>query len=313
MASSETYLSIGSTLRKTLVARVVSSALPSSALASEAARIEAACLGTTGVEQGVAGGNGADGVDEVFQDLAWASVRECPLTAGREPRPWPWAEAGYRDGLICPQACDAYRSPEAPDGREPYIGRTRAELDELARFLDAVASGPVGLLLEGDAGIGKTTLARRQSWRRSTRSYLRLSLPAGRVGGPSSPSPRSATCSRTSRFGGRRAARSAAPGSQVALLQIDAEDRRHFPAVSLGVLGVLRALAASGPARHRSRRRPVARPTLGEPLEFAARRLRERADRLPPLAPRGRGDVPLALVERSRPSGPTAPHRPARR
>lgn len=65
MASSETYLSIGSTLRKILVARVVSSALPSSALASEVARIEPACLGTTGVEQGVAGGNGADGVDEV--------------------------------------------------------------------------------------------------------------------------------------------------------------------------------------------------------------------------------------------------------
>jgi hypothetical protein len=60
-----TYLSIGSTLRKILVARVVSSALPSSALASEAARIEPACLGTTGVEQGIAGGNGADGVDEV--------------------------------------------------------------------------------------------------------------------------------------------------------------------------------------------------------------------------------------------------------
>src|SRR5918995_1419321 len=65
MASSETYLLIGSTLRKILVARVVSSALPSSALASEAARIEPACLGTTGVEQGAAGGNGADGVDEV--------------------------------------------------------------------------------------------------------------------------------------------------------------------------------------------------------------------------------------------------------
>ena len=37
------------------------------------------------------------------------------------------------------------------------VGRER-ELDELARFLDAVPAGPVGLLFEGDAGIGKTTL-----------------------------------------------------------------------------------------------------------------------------------------------------------
>jgi predicted ATPase len=39
------------------------------------------------------------------------------------------------------------------------VGRER-ELDELARFLDAVPAGPVGLLFEGDAGIGKTTLWR---------------------------------------------------------------------------------------------------------------------------------------------------------
>ena len=37
------------------------------------------------------------------------------------------------------------------------VGRER-ELQELVRFLDAVPSGPVGLLFEGDAGIGKTTL-----------------------------------------------------------------------------------------------------------------------------------------------------------
>jgi hypothetical protein len=37
------------------------------------------------------------------------------------------------------------------------IGR-EAELHAVAAFLDALAAGPAGLLLEGEAGIGKTTL-----------------------------------------------------------------------------------------------------------------------------------------------------------
>ena len=37
------------------------------------------------------------------------------------------------------------------------IGRER-ELSSLERFLDALAEGPAGLLIEGELGIGKTTL-----------------------------------------------------------------------------------------------------------------------------------------------------------
>src|SRR5215469_12685985 len=37
------------------------------------------------------------------------------------------------------------------------VGRGR-ELDAVGAFLDAVRSGPCGLVLQGDAGIGKTTL-----------------------------------------------------------------------------------------------------------------------------------------------------------
>ena len=54
------------------------------------------------------------------------------------------------------------------------VGREQ-ELGELARFLDAVPAGPVGLLLEGDAGIGKTTLWREAVLEALDRSYCVLS------------------------------------------------------------------------------------------------------------------------------------------
>jgi hypothetical protein len=54
------------------------------------------------------------------------------------------------------------------------IGREQ-ELDELARFLDAVPAGPVGLLLEGDAGMGKTTLWLEAVSAARDRSYRVLS------------------------------------------------------------------------------------------------------------------------------------------
>jgi predicted ATPase len=37
------------------------------------------------------------------------------------------------------------------------VGRDR-EMAAMAAFLDAVPAGPAGLLLEGEAGIGKTTV-----------------------------------------------------------------------------------------------------------------------------------------------------------
>ena len=42
-------------------------------------------------------------------------------------------------------------------GSWSVVGRRR-ELDAVAAFLDGVPSGPSGLLLEGEAGIGKTTV-----------------------------------------------------------------------------------------------------------------------------------------------------------
>jgi DNA-binding NtrC family response regulator len=49
------------------------------------------------------------------------------------------------------------------EATEPILGRD-PELSEIGSFLDAVAGDPAGLILEGEAGIGKTTL-----WRSAVR------------------------------------------------------------------------------------------------------------------------------------------------
>src|SRR5438094_7751773 len=127
------------------------------------------------------------------------------------------------------------------------VGRER-ELQELVRFLDAVRSGPVGLLFEGDAGIGKTTLWREAVSAALDRSYFVLScrpveseahLAFSALGDLLEEVPDSAAADLP--MPQRRAL-------DVALLRMEAEGPPPLPrAVSLGVLGVLRALAASGP------------------------------------------------------------------
>src|SRR5215469_11722965 len=54
------------------------------------------------------------------------------------------------------------------------VGRD-GELAAVAAFLDAVSSGPGGLLLAGEAGIGKTTVWRAGATRAAERSYTVLS------------------------------------------------------------------------------------------------------------------------------------------
>ncbi len=177
------------------------------------------------------------------------------------------------------------------------VGRER-ELDELARFLDAVPSGPVGLLFEGDAGIGKTILWREAVSAALDRSYCVLScrpveseaqLAFTALGDLLEEVPDWASADLP--VPQRRAL-------DVALLRAEAEGPPPLPrAVSLGVLGVLRALAASGPV-------VIAvddvqwldRPSASA-LEFAARRLRGEPIGVV-LARRGVGaDVPLALEQ----------------
>jgi DNA-binding CsgD family transcriptional regulator len=175
------------------------------------------------------------------------------------------------------------------------VGREQ-ELGELARFLDAVPAGPVGLLLEGDAGIGKTTLWREAVLGALDRSYRVLScrpveseaqLAFTALGDLLEEVPDSATAELPAPQ--RRAL-------EIALLQIDAEGPAPLPrAVSLGVLGVLRALAASGPlVIALDDLQWLDRPSAST-LEFAARRLRGEPIGFV-LSRRGaEADVPLAL------------------
>jgi DNA-binding CsgD family transcriptional regulator len=63
-------------------------------------------------------------------------------------------------------------------GSWSVVGRGR-ELDAVAAFLDGVPSGPSGLLLEGEAGIGKTTVWMAGVADATARSYLVLSSRPG--------------------------------------------------------------------------------------------------------------------------------------
>jgi DNA-binding CsgD family transcriptional regulator len=155
------------------------------------------------------------------------------------------------------------------------VGRER-ELDSLARFLDAAAKRPAGLLLEGEAGIGKTTLWKRVVAGARTRSYHVLvsrpvdsetQLAFAALGDLLEDVPTEAMSSLPEPQ--RRAL-------EVALLRREAEGPAPLPrAVALGLLGVVRSLTES---------RPVLlaiddvqwldRPSASA-LEFVARRLRE--------------------------------------
>ncbi|MGH2694263.1 MAG: helix-turn-helix transcriptional regulator [Actinomycetota bacterium] len=127
------------------------------------------------------------------------------------------------------------------------IGRD-AETELLARFLDALEEGPAVLLLEGEAGIGKSTLWTKAVDMALQRSYRVLSC-------------RSAESERKLAFGGlgdllddvSSAAFDTLPAPQtraldVALLRADAGSAPlESRAVSLGFLGVAKCLAEDTP------------------------------------------------------------------
>jgi hypothetical protein len=127
------------------------------------------------------------------------------------------------------------------------VGRER-ELSCLESFLDAVPEGPVGLLLEGEVGVGKTTLWKEAVAAGSVRSYRLLAC-------------RPVESEAQFAFAGLgdlleevpEEAMAGLPAPQrraldVALLRAEAEGPAPLPrAVSLSVLGMLRALAQVSP------------------------------------------------------------------
>jgi DNA-binding CsgD family transcriptional regulator len=155
------------------------------------------------------------------------------------------------------------------------VGRER-ELDSLERFLDAVAERPAGLRLEGEVGIGKTTLwkhvvagARRRSYHvlvsRSVESETQLAFAA--LGDLLEDVPTDAM--------------SGLPDPQrhaleVALLRREAEGPAPQPrAVALGLLGVVRSLAETRPVLLAVDDVQWLDPPSASALEFVARRLGE--------------------------------------
>src|SRR6266511_141938 len=155
------------------------------------------------------------------------------------------------------------------------VGRER-ELDSLERFLDAVSEHPAGLKLEGEVGIGKTTLWKRVVASARKRSYhVLVSRPV-----------ESETQLAFAALGDLledvpTEAMSGLPDPQrhaleVALRRREAEGPAPQPrAVALGLLGVLRSLAATRPVLLAVDDVQWLDPPSASALGFVARRLGE--------------------------------------
>jgi predicted ATP-dependent serine protease len=127
------------------------------------------------------------------------------------------------------------------------IGR-EAELVRVEEFLDAIGSGPVALLLEGEIGTGKTTLwsqglassaARGQRVLRCRPGECETQLAYAALGDLLAEVPESALADLPAPQ--RRAL-------EVALLRAEPDGEQSLQrAVALGLLGVLRALAEEAP------------------------------------------------------------------
>lgn len=170
------------------------------------------------------------------------------------------------------------------------------EVEEIAGFLDSVPLGPAALLLEGEAGIGKTTLWQEAISRALARSYCVLSCRPGESEAQLAFAGLGDLLEDVLEPASRNIPEPQRRALDVALLRAESEGQAPLPqAVSLGVLGVLRALAGSDPV-------VIAvddvqwldRPT-GSALEFVVRRLKGEAIAFV-LARRGvEAEAPLGL------------------
>lgn len=185
------------------------------------------------------------------------------------------------------------RRPRSAD----LVGRA-SELATLPQFLDAVAHGPAGLVLQGDAGIGKTALWAAGVGLAAERDYRVLScrpaeaetsLPFAALGDLLDEVPRGAL---------EALPRPQRRAVDVAMLRADsrgpAVERR---AVSLAVLGILRRLAEEAPCIVAVDDVQWLDPPSAAALGFALRRLE--TERVGLLATRrGRGSDSLSGLER---------------
>ena len=179
------------------------------------------------------------------------------------------------------------------------VGRER-ELDSLERFLDAVPEGPVGLWIEGEVGIGKTTLWKQAAAAARERSYRVL------VSRPIESETQLAFAALGDVLEGVAAGSlSGLPVPQqraleVALLRREAEGPApHSRAVALGFLGVLRSLAQRGPVVVAVDDVQWLDSPSASALEFVARRLGEEPIGLLVAQRREPGDTSALGLERA--------------
>jgi DNA-binding CsgD family transcriptional regulator len=194
-------------------------------------------------------------------------------------------------------------APPVPAGPRAIVGR-EPELRRVEGFLDAVAAGPVALVVEGEVGIGKTAVWRHGLEAAARRSYRVLSC---------RPIDTEAQLAYTA-LGDLLvevpdAILGELPGPQrhaleVALLRAEPEERQSLPrAVALGLLGVLRALARGGPTLVAVDDVQWLDQPSRSALAFVARRLTdERVGLLVARRLEGEPGVPLDL-DRALPAG----------
>src|SRR5262245_34526040 len=179
--------------------------------------------------------------------------------------------------------------------RQALLGRD-IEVEEIGRFLDSVPLGPVALLLEGDAGIGKTTLWQEGISRALARSYCVLSCRPGESEAQLTFAGLGDLLDEVLEPASRDLPEPQRRALGIALLRAASEGPAPLPqAVSLGVLGVLRALACSGPVVIAVDDVQWLDRSSASTLEFVLRRLKGEAIALV-LARRGvEVEAPLGL------------------
>jgi len=175
------------------------------------------------------------------------------------------------------------------------VGR-EVELGAVERFLDRVALGPAALVIEGEAGIGKTTVWVEAIAAAEARSYRVLRA---------QPTEREATLSYGALAdlvgaGVFEETRAALPAPQeralaAALLLAELEEPAELRTTATALVGVLTTLAAEQPVLVAVDDVQWLDPASARALEFAARRLPARLGLLLTLRAEAGGALPLEL------------------
>ena len=177
---------------------------------------------------------------------------------------------------------------------DSIVGRA-AELDAVRRFVGDPDDRPRALVIEGDAGIGKTTLWRAAVAAAEASGYRVLRV---RPGESDAQLPYAALADLVGAVYDETWLRLPAPQQRaldVALLRSDGEERADPRATAAALVGVLSSVAEASPAVVAIDDVQWVDPASGRALEFATRRLPPRLRLLVARRGAGEGEPPLDL------------------